>query len=136
MEHDDKRDRIGKPVHRAGARCGLQMAQAVVVLLTPDDVAYLRHEYASGDGDPERSGRRRRRTSVSRLAWRWGTTPTKPFLWNSDRFGRSATLREDTPYDSMIRPRSATYTTAFWFAASRNHSALSFGIRVNVLKST
>ena len=31
------------------------MAQAVVVLLTPDDVAYLRHEYASGDGDPETS---------------------------------------------------------------------------------
>lgn len=27
--------------------------QAVVVLLTPDDVAYLRHEYAHGDGDPE-----------------------------------------------------------------------------------
>ena len=28
-------------------------AQAVVVLLTPDDVAYLRSEYASGEGDPE-----------------------------------------------------------------------------------
>ena len=53
MEHDDKRDRIGEPIHRAGARCGLQMAQAGVVLLTPDDVAYLRHEYASGDGDQE-----------------------------------------------------------------------------------
>jgi predicted nucleotide-binding protein len=28
-------------------------AQAVVVLLTPDDVAYLRSEYASGEDDPE-----------------------------------------------------------------------------------
>jgi hypothetical protein len=28
-------------------------AQAVVVLLTPDDIAYLRTEYASGDDDPE-----------------------------------------------------------------------------------
>lgn len=30
------------------------MAQAVVVLLTPDDIAYLRPGYASGDDDPER----------------------------------------------------------------------------------
>ena len=28
-------------------------AQAIVVLLTPDDVAYLRREYASSDDDPE-----------------------------------------------------------------------------------
>lgn len=28
-------------------------AQAIVVLLTPDDIAYLRREYASGDDDPE-----------------------------------------------------------------------------------
>jgi hypothetical protein len=28
-------------------------AQAIVVLLTPDDVAYLRNEYASGEDDPE-----------------------------------------------------------------------------------
>lgn len=28
-------------------------AQAIVVLLTPDDVAYLRTEYASGEDDPE-----------------------------------------------------------------------------------
>jgi hypothetical protein len=27
--------------------------QAVVVLLTPDDVAYIRTDYANGDGDPE-----------------------------------------------------------------------------------
>lgn len=29
-----------------------ELAQAVVVLLTPDDVAYLRPEYANGDDDP------------------------------------------------------------------------------------
>ncbi len=28
-------------------------AQAIVVLLTPDDIAYLRSEYASGENDPE-----------------------------------------------------------------------------------
>lgn len=32
-----------------------EMAQAVVVLLTPDDIAYLRPEYANGDDDPERT---------------------------------------------------------------------------------
>ena len=32
---------------------GFQMAQAVVVLLTPDDVAHLRPEYARDDDDPE-----------------------------------------------------------------------------------
>jgi len=32
-----------------------EMAQAVVVLLTPDDIAYLRPEYANGDDDPERA---------------------------------------------------------------------------------
>lgn len=31
-----------------------EMAQAVVVLLTPDDIAYLRPEYTNGDDDPER----------------------------------------------------------------------------------
>ncbi|WP_082460169.1 TIR domain-containing protein [Frigoribacterium sp. Leaf8] len=30
-----------------------EQGQAVVVLLTPDDVAYLRSEYAHGDADPE-----------------------------------------------------------------------------------
>jgi predicted nucleotide-binding protein len=30
-----------------------EAAQAIVVLLTPDDVAYLRREYASSDDDPE-----------------------------------------------------------------------------------
>mgnify|MGYP000485185991 CR=1 FL=1 len=32
-----------------------EMAQAVVVLLTPDDIAYLRPEYANGDDDPATS---------------------------------------------------------------------------------
>jgi predicted nucleotide-binding protein len=31
----------------------LGAAQSIVVLMTPDDVAYLRTEYASGEGDPE-----------------------------------------------------------------------------------
>ena len=33
-------------------RRGFEVAQAVVVLSTPDDVAYLRSEYAEGDDDP------------------------------------------------------------------------------------
>lgn len=31
----------------------LRAAQAIVVMLTPDDIAYLRSEYASGEDDPE-----------------------------------------------------------------------------------
>jgi predicted nucleotide-binding protein len=39
-------------------------AQAVVVLLTPDDVAYLRSEYASGDEDPEAEPQAQARPNV------------------------------------------------------------------------
>jgi len=39
-------------------------AQAVVVLLTPDDVAYLRTEYASGDDDPEAQPQAQARPNV------------------------------------------------------------------------
>src|SRR5215831_20229537 len=39
-------------------------AQAIVVLLTPDDVAYLRSEYASGDDDPEKSPSAQARPNV------------------------------------------------------------------------
>lgn len=38
--------------------------QAVVVLLTPDDVAYLRTEYAHGDDDPEATPRGQARPNV------------------------------------------------------------------------
>lgn len=38
--------------------------QAVVVLLTPDDIAYLRREYASGEDDPELQPRGQARPNV------------------------------------------------------------------------
>lgn len=43
----------GSPYIGQALDAAFKMAQAVVVLLTPDDIAYLRHEYASGDDDPE-----------------------------------------------------------------------------------
>jgi predicted nucleotide-binding protein len=39
-------------------------AQAVVVLLTPDDIAYLRSEYANGEGDPETEAKAQARPNV------------------------------------------------------------------------
>lgn len=41
-----------------------ESAQAVVVLLTPDDVAYLRDEYASGDDDQETEPQAQARPNV------------------------------------------------------------------------
>jgi predicted nucleotide-binding protein len=43
----------GSPYIGQVLEVGFQMAQAVVVLMTPDDVASLRPEYASGPDDPE-----------------------------------------------------------------------------------
>ncbi|MCF6390887.1 nucleotide-binding protein [Mycobacterium sp. MBM] len=40
------------------------MAKAVVVLLTPDDIAYLRPEYASGEHDPETEAKGQARPNV------------------------------------------------------------------------
>lgn len=39
-------------------------AQAVVVLMTPDEVAYLRSEYASGESDPQRQPEAQARPNV------------------------------------------------------------------------
>ena len=43
----------GSPYIGQALDAAFNMAQAVVVLLTADDIAYLRPEYASGDDDPE-----------------------------------------------------------------------------------
>ena len=39
-------------------------AQAVVVLMTPDEIAYLRHEYSSDDSDPDREPAAQARPNV------------------------------------------------------------------------
>jgi len=43
----------GSPYIGEVLEVALEAAQAIVVLLTPDDVAYLRDEYAHGPNDPE-----------------------------------------------------------------------------------
>lgn len=43
----------GSPYIGQALDAAFNMAQAVVVLLTPDDIAYLRREYAGGDDNPE-----------------------------------------------------------------------------------
>src|SRR5262245_45688228 len=48
----------------------------------------------------------------------------------------SATRAADTDESSSTTPRLHDYTTALRRAASRNHCALSFGMRCCVLKST
>jgi hypothetical protein len=50
---------IGEVLDRA-----FEEAQAIVVLLTPDDTAYLRAEFASGDHDPETQPRGQARPNV------------------------------------------------------------------------
>ncbi|GAB4602018.1 hypothetical protein MOKP20_33200 [Mycobacterium avium subsp. hominissuis] len=85
------------------------MAQAVVILLTPDDIAYLRPEYASGDDDPERLPTPRPdRTCSSRQEWRWGVTPNEPSSWNSAHCVRSVTSQAGMPCVSTTPRRSAT----------------------------
>lgn len=82
-----------------------EMAQAVVVLLTPDDIAYLRPEYANGDDDAQRIptpqarpnvlfeagmaiGRHRERTVLVELG------SLRPF---SDVAGRHAVRLDNSP---------------------------------------
>lgn len=47
-----------------GYRAALEAAQAVVVLLSPDEMACLRPEYANGDDDPETGPSARPRPNV------------------------------------------------------------------------
>ncbi|WP_197746559.1 TIR domain-containing protein [Mycolicibacterium poriferae] len=54
----------GAPFIGQALDAAFAMAKAVVVLLTPDDVAYLRPEYASGDDDPETEPKGQARPNV------------------------------------------------------------------------
>lgn len=54
----------GAPFIGQALDAAFAMAKAVVVLLTPDDVAYLRPEYASGEHDPETEAKGQARPNV------------------------------------------------------------------------
>ncbi|WP_197417710.1 TIR domain-containing protein [Mycobacterium sp. GA-2829] len=54
----------GAPFIGQALDAAFAMAKSVVVLLTPDDVAYLRPEYASGDDDPETEPKGQARPNV------------------------------------------------------------------------
>jgi hypothetical protein len=53
MERGVIRNRLGKSIHRQVLDKAFDMAQAIVVLMTPDEIAYLRSEYAHGEDDPD-----------------------------------------------------------------------------------
>ena len=63
---------------------GFPMAQAVVVLLTPDDEARVRPAFADRRDPPHelRSPHKLVRTSCSRLAWRLRSTPRARSSWS------------------------------------------------------
>lgn len=64
---------IGDALEAAFAR-----AKAVVVFMTPDDVAQIRPEYASGPDDPElKLTPQANRTCFLKRAWRWDFTATE-----------------------------------------------------------
>ncbi len=80
-------------------------AQAVVVLLTPDDIAYLRSEYASGDDDPEAEPLAQARPNVLfEAGMAMGRAPKQTVLVElgklrpfSDVAGRHAVRIDDSP---------------------------------------
>ncbi len=72
-----------------------EAAQAVVVLLTPDEITYLRAEYALRTSLMPNPPDRHARTSCSRLAWLWGGILIEQFSLNSGRSDRSPTSRAD-----------------------------------------
>lgn len=80
-------------------------AQAVVVLLTPDDIAYLRTEYASGDDDPDTVPLAQARPNVLfEAGMAMGRDPKRTVLVElgklrpfSDVAGRHAVRMDSTP---------------------------------------
>jgi hypothetical protein len=90
-------------------------AQAIVVLLTPDDIAYLRTEHANGEDDPERRRwRRPGRTCCSKPAWRWAGIRSVRCWWNSGNCGRSAMSRAGSLFVSMALPPSEKTWRSDW----------------------
>ena len=74
-------------------------AQAVIVLMTPDEIAYLRDEYALDDADPECKPSPQVRPNVLFEAeWQWGKTQSEPYLLNWARYVRLATLQADIQF--------------------------------------
>lgn len=58
-----------------------EVAQAVVVLLTPDEIAYLRREFAAGDDDPEHAPAPQGRPNVLfEAGMAFGRHPTRTIL--------------------------------------------------------
>jgi predicted nucleotide-binding protein len=84
---------------------GLGVAQAIVVLLTPDDVAYLRSEYASGEDDPDTAPLGQARPNVLfEAGMAMGRDPKRTVLVElgrlrpfSDVAGRHVLRMTDTP---------------------------------------
>lgn len=60
-----------------------ERGQAVVVLMTPDDIAYLQPTFADGEHDPEATPRARPAPMCfSKPVGQWGETQIGRSLWN------------------------------------------------------
>ena len=101
-----------------------EAAQAVVVLMTPDEIAYLRDEYSSDDSDPEREPAAQARPNVLfEAGMAMGRDPTRTVLVElgalrpfSDIAGRH-TLRMAACRSAVSQPfeRRATGNHKPWF---------------------
>ena len=71
-----------------------EAAQAVVVLMTPDEIAYLRPEYSSGESDPEcEPGAQGRPNVLFEAGMAMGRDPKRTVLVELGAIGPLATLQ-------------------------------------------
>jgi hypothetical protein len=87
----------GSPYIGQVVDAALDNAAAIVVLITPDEIAYLHPQYGHATATRRPSPRRRLvRTSSSKPAWPSVETPSERCWWKSAMSVRSVTWRDDT----------------------------------------
>ncbi len=106
-----------------------ERAQAVVVLMTPDEIAYLRTEYGHGTNDPETQPAAQARPNVLfEAGMAMGRDRTAPSSLNSGTFVRSAMSPVAMPSDSTPRrPGGRNWRNGWRQLAARSTSAERIG---------
>jgi len=105
------RSRTGRPSPYVGdvLKAAFDRAQAVLVLMTPDEEARLRQRFQGpGDASHDTDLTPQARPNVLfEAAWQWPGTRTEPSSSSSDVVVRSRIWVDDTCCGSMIRPNAA-----------------------------